>query len=69
MIFYQQIHVGQIVWCIVVYCCPLLLSENGDTMDLEDAINFDSTRKTGKFLWSEKYSPKHFTELLSDDVS
>lgn len=44
-----------------------LRSENGDTMDSEDAINVDSTRKTGKFLWSEKYSPKHFTELLSDD--
>lgn len=37
---------------------------------LEDTSETESdTKDSSSQLWSEKYSPKLFTELLSDDVS
>lgn len=35
----------------------------------EADINEDDDTLPNHALWVEKYSPRHFTELLSDDVS
>ncbi len=34
----------------------------------DDGDGGDDDDRAGKILWVDKYSPRHFTELLSDDV-
>lgn len=41
--------------------------EEGSQLLFGDSENGSEDIET-HFLWVEKYSPKHYTELLSDDV-
>lgn len=54
--------------------CPLLSSVNDVIVDpesLEDKKSNDPEDKEGQMsrLWVDRFSPRHYTELLSDDVS
>ena len=51
-----------------------MLSDGADVEELgplaeEFATDKDEEKATQHVLWVEKYTPKYFTELLSDDVS
>ena len=44
-----------------------LLFEDSEAADVQESGQGDCQRQPG--LWVDKYSPRHFTDLLSDDVS
>lgn len=54
--------------------CPILSSVNDvfvEPENLEDKENEDplDTEAQMSRLWVDRFSPRHYTELLSDDVS
>ena len=51
-----------------------MLNDGADVQELEPlaeelATDKDEGKAAQHVLWVEKYTPKYFTELLSDDVS
>ena len=51
-----------------------MLNDGADVEELEPlaeelATDKDEEKAAQRVLWVEKYTPKYFTELLSDDVS
>ena len=51
-----------------------MLNDGADVEELEPlveelATDKDEEKAAQHVLWVEKYTPKYFTELLSDDVS
>ena len=44
-------------------------NSNIEEVELKEACNEDDHKTPQHALWVEKYTPRFFTELLSDDVS
>ena len=51
---------------LLVQCSCSEESEEGSQLLFSDPG--DNNKDVDEHLWVEKYSPKHYTELLSDDV-
>ena len=51
----KYVHLMPLCCCVHIVC--------------SDTVCNDEEQQRGRTLWSEKYSPKTFTDLLSDDVS
>ena len=61
---------------LVSFFVDSMLNENSDVAEDEHMLHFNGTEinkeeeKLAQYaLWVEKYTPRYFTELLSDDVS
>ena len=59
-------------WC-TLYCDSDGLEEEsqllfGDSEDQDGVAMEDTRQRAEHVLWVDKYSPRHFTDLLSDDV-
>ena len=59
-------------WC-TLYCDSDGLEEEsqllfGDSEDQDGVAMEDTGQRAEHVLWVDKYSPRHFTDLLSDDV-
>ena len=62
----------------MIFICIVLSSDGldedsqllfGDSEDQDAAVVAGAGKEVEHVLWVDKYSPRHFTELLSDDVS
>lgn len=68
-----------ILHVLAIYCTKVFISWNhfarrlneveDDISELESITDsIDRDLEKGQSLWVEKYSPRHYTELLSDEV-
>ena len=56
-------------FCFALLCRELAKEYEDDDDDDEVEKTEDGDGKTRKGLWVDRYAPRHYTDLLSDDVS
>ena len=59
--------IDSIFWLVLFLC--IIHSVLNEDPDLIDESRGEEVTECQAELWVEKYMPRHFTELLSDDVS